>query len=115
MDPASLYSMTLSQLDATELTMTSPAGNALIQNASPTDHSNAVKMLIAVHEARLTLGNANLQSIVKQLQANEAALTAGIKAVQAAIRKLDDLTKVLSGVNTLLTVVGKIVPMMSGI
>lgn len=114
MDPASLYTQTLSQLDATELAMTSPEGNTLIQNASPTDHKNAVQMLIAVHEARLSMGNANLQSIVKQLQANEAALTAGIKAVKAAIQKLDDLTKILSGVNSLLTVVGKIVPMIGG-
>ncbi len=115
MDPASLYTQTLSQLDATELAMTSPEGNTLMQNASPADHKKAVQMLIAVHEARLTLGNANLQSIVKQLQANEAALTAGIKAVRTALHQLDDLTKILNGVNTLLTVVGKIVPMMSGI
>jgi hypothetical protein len=114
MDPASLYTQTLSQLDATELAMTSPEGTALIQNASPADHKQAVQMLIAVHEARLSMGNANLQSIVKQLQANEAALTAGIKAVQAALHQLDDLTKILASVNSLLTAVGKVVPMIAG-
>jgi hypothetical protein len=113
MDPASLYTQTLSQLDATELAMTSPQGNALIQNANPTDHQNAVKMLIAVHEARLTVANTTLQSIVKQLQANEAALKKGIAAVKAATQKLDDIAKIISSVSSFLQTVAKIVPMVA--
>lgn len=112
MDPSSIYSQTLSQLDATELAMTSPAGDALIQAApTPTDHQNAVQMLLNVHEARLALGNATLESIATQLQANEAALTAGTAAVQAALNKLNSLTQILNTVNSLVQIVAKIVPL----
>lgn len=112
MDAASIYSQTLSQLDATELAMTSPQGDALIQAApTPADHQNAVQMLIDVHEARLALGNATLQAIANQLKANEAAITDGTKAVQNALDKLDNLTKILNSVNSLLQIVAQIVPL----
>src|SRR5271169_5017242 len=99
MDASRIYSMTLSQLDATELSMTSPEGDALIQAASPDDHRRAVQMLLDVHEARLSLGNATLLAIAAKLQANEAALVAGTAAVQKALDALNSLTQVLNTVN----------------
>jgi uncharacterized protein YgbK (DUF1537 family) len=110
-DASSIYSQTLSQLDATELSMTSPQGDALIQAASPPDHQKAVQMLLDVHEARLALGNATLQSIADKLKANEQAIVAGTKAVQAALKALNDLTQVLNTVSTLIGIVAQIVPM----
>jgi hypothetical protein len=111
MDAVSIYSMTLSQLDATELSMTSPAGDALIQAASPADHQSAVQTLLDVHEARLALGNATLQAIAAKLTANEAALVAGTTAVKAALSTLNNLTQILNTVGTLVGIVAQIVPM----
>jgi hypothetical protein len=110
-DASSIYSLTLSQLDATELSMTSPQGDALIQSASPADHQKAVQLLLDVHEARLALGNATLQSIADKLKANEQAIVAGTAAVQAALKELDNLTKILNTVSNLIGIVAKIVPM----
>ncbi|MBZ5510039.1 MAG: hypothetical protein LAN70_02610 [Acidobacteriia bacterium] len=111
MDASSIYSRTLSQLDATELSMTSPQGDALIQAASPADHQRAVQLLLDVHEARLALGNATLQSIADKLKANEQAIVAGTAAVQAALKALDNLTQILNTVSNLIGIVAQIVPM----
>ena len=111
MDAASLYSQTLSQLDATELSMTSPQGDALIRAAAPADHQTAVQLLLDVHEARLALGNATLLAIADKLTANEAALVAGTAAVKAALNGLNDLTQILNTVSTLVGTVAQIVPM----
>jgi hypothetical protein len=111
MDASSIYSQTLSQLDATELSMTSPEGDALIQAASPADHQKAVQVLLDVHEARLTLANAALQSIADKLKANEQAIVAGTAAVQGALNALNNLTQILNTVSNLLAIVAKIVPM----
>ena len=109
MDATSLYSQTLSQLDATELSMTSPQGDALIQGASAPDHQKSVQMLLDVHSARLALANATLQSIANQLTANEPALVAGTKAVQTSLTSLNNLTQILNTVSALLKIVGQIV------
>jgi hypothetical protein len=111
-DAASIYSQTLSQLDATELSMTSVQGNALIQAASPADHQKAVQALLDVHEARLALGNATLQSIADKLKTNEQALTTGTAAVQAALKGLNNLAQILNTVGTLIGTVAQIVPML---
>jgi len=110
-DAGIIYSQVLSQLDATELRMTSPPGDALIQAASPGDHQKAVQMLLDVHEARLALGNATLQSIADELKENEQALTAGTAAVQAALNSLNNLSQILNTVTTLVGILAKIVPM----
>ena len=111
MDPSSIYSQTLSQLGATEISMTSPQGSALIQAAQPPDHQKAIQMLLDVHQARLALGNASLQAIADELKANEQGLVDGTKAVQAAITALNNLTQILNSVASLIGVVAKIVPM----
>jgi len=111
MDAASIYSMTLAQLDQTELAMTSPEGDALIQAAPPQDHKNAVEMLLDVHEARLALGNASLQAISDQLKANETGLVAGTAAVRAALNALNNVAQILNTVTTLVGLVAQIVPM----
>lgn len=111
MDAATIYSQVLSQLDATELRMTSPQGDALIQAASPGDHQKAVQMLLDVHEARLALGNAALQSIADELKENEQAITAGTAAVQAALNSLNNLAQILNTVASLIGILAKIVPM----
>ena len=111
MDAASIYSQTLSQLDETELRMTSPVGDALIQGASPADHQAAVQMLLNVHEARLALGNANLQAIADSLKANEAGLMAGTAAIKGAVTALNNLTQILNTVSGLIGIVAQIVPM----
>lgn len=111
MDAPSIYSQTLSQLDAIELSMTSPQGDALIQAASPADHQKAVQTLLDVHEARLALGNATLQSIADKLKANEQAIVAGTAAVKAALNTLNNLTQILNTVSNLIGIVAKIVPM----
>jgi hypothetical protein len=109
MDPSTLYSQTLSQLGAIELSMTSPAGDALIQAAAPADHQKAIQTLLDVHEARLALGNASLQAIADKLKANEAALVAGTKAVQASLNALNNLAQILNTVSTLVGIVAQIV------
>lgn len=111
MDTSSIYSQTLSVLDQTELAMTSVEGSKLIQAASPTEHHRAVRLLLDVHQARLALGNATLQSIVEKLRANEQGLRTGTAAVQSAIKSFSALTNVLDAVNTLIGVVSQIVPM----
>ena len=111
MDASSIYSQTLSQLDATELTMTSSQGDALIQAASPADHQKAVQVLLDVHEARLALGNSVLQSIADKLKANEQGIVAGTAAVQAALDALNNLTQILNTVGNLIGIVAQIVPM----
>ena len=111
MDAASIYSMTLSQLDTTELSMTSPAGDALIQASSPADHQNAVQTLLDVHEARLALGNATLQVIANKLTANEPGLVAATNAVKAALNSLNNLAQILNTVSNLVGIVAQIVPM----
>ena len=111
MDASNIYSLTLSQLNAIELAMTSPQGDALIQAASPVDHQQAVQLLLDVHEARLALGNATLQSIAAQLNANQSAITAGTTAVQNALNSLNSLSQILNTVSTLIGIVAKIVPL----
>lgn len=111
MDAASLYSQTLSQLGATELAMTSPQGDALLQAAAPPDHKKGVQCLLDVHEARLALGNAALQSIADKLKANEQALVAGTTSLQAAVQALNNLTQILNTAGTLIAIVGQIVPL----
>lgn len=111
MDAASIYSQTLSQLDATELAMTSPQGDALIQSASPSDHQQAVQLLLDVHEARLALGNATLQSITVKLQANEQAIVAGTASLQAALNALNNLSQILNTATAFIAIVGQIVPL----
>jgi hypothetical protein len=111
MDAASIYSMTLSHLDATELRMTSPAGDALIQAASPADHQAAVQTLLDVHEARLAMGNAAVQAIADKLTANEPGLVGATNAVKAALNALNDLTQILNTVSTLVGIVAQIVPL----
>lgn len=111
MDSSNLYSQTLSQLNETELKMTSPEGDALIQAASPADHQKAIQVLLDVHEASLALGNANLQSIAEKLKQNEKALVAGTEAVQDALNRLEKLTEILETVSTLIEIVAKIAPM----
>ena len=111
MDASSIYSQTLSQLDAIELSMTSPEGDALIQAASPSDHQKAVQLLLDVHQARLTLANASLQSIAEKLKANEQAIVAWTAAVKRALDGLNDLTQILNTVSSLIKVVAQIVPM----
>jgi hypothetical protein len=110
-DAARIYSQTLTQLDAIELSMTSPQGDALIQAAPPGDHRNAIQLLLDVHEARLALGNATLQSIANELKANEQAITTGTAAVKAALNSLNNLAQILNTVTSLIGIVAKIVPM----
>ncbi len=111
MDASSIYSQTLSQLDETELSLTSVEGDALIQAASPAEHQEAVRTLLKVHQARIALGNATLQTIADRLKANESALIAGTTAVNAALDGLNDLTRILNTVSSLVGVVAHIVPM----
>jgi len=110
-DAASIYSQTLTQLDATELAMTSPPGDALIQAASPADHQKAVQLLLDVHEARLALGNSTLQSIADKLKANEQAISTGTAAVRAALNSLNNLSQILNTVGSLVQIIGQIVPL----
>ncbi len=111
MDASNIYSLTLSQLNAIELSMTSPEGDALIQAASPDEHKRAVRVLLDVHEARLALGNATLQSIADKLKANEQAITDGTKAVQAALDALNKLADILDTATALIGIVAQFVPM----
>jgi hypothetical protein len=110
-DPSNIYSQTLSQLDATELRMTSPQGDALILAASPADHQKAVQMLLDVHQARLALGNATILSIADKLKANEPAIIAGTAAVQGELNALNNLSQIMNTVGNLVGIVAQIVPM----
>ncbi len=109
MDASAIYSLALSQLDAIELNMTSPAGDALIQAADAADHQAAIKTLLDVQQARLALGNAALQSIADALKANEGSLVAGTSAVKAALTQLDNLAQILTTISSLVGIVGQIV------
>lgn len=107
MEAASIYFQTLSQLDETELAMTSPAGDALIQAASPANRPAAAQMILSVHQARLALGNANLQSIADKLKTNEGAIEVGTAAVKVAVTALGNLTEILNTVSALTGCSGK--------
>ena len=109
MDASTLYLETLSQLEATELSMTSPAGDARIQAAEPSERQRAVRLRLDVHEARLSLGNATLAAIADKLKTNEVALVAGTAAVKASLNDLNNLAEILNTVSTLVGTVADIV------
>lgn len=89
--------------------MTSPDGDALIQAASPADRQKAAQTLLDVHDARLALENATLQSIADKLKASEQRIVVGTEAVGSALASLNDLAQILNTVGDLLTTVGQIV------
>jgi hypothetical protein len=111
MDPSKIYSMTLTQLEDTEVQLTSPKADALLQQASQADRQQAALLLLKVHQARIALGNAALQGIAGQMTANEAALTAGTAAVKAELATLDNIAQVLNTISTLVGIAAQIVPM----
>jgi hypothetical protein len=112
MDATQLYSSTLEQLNRTIVKMTSPEWDAKVQAAPPGKRQQALAELLRVQHARLVLGNAVLQDIVKDLKANEQALLDGQKAVQAALDKLTTVDSVLKSVSSLINIVAKIVPLL---
>lgn len=112
MDATQLYSSTLEQLNQTIIRMTSPEWDAKIQASPPDQRQRALAQLLSVQHARLVLGNAVLQDIVEELKANEQGLLDCQKALQAALARLATVESVLNAVSGLITVVGKVVPLL---
>ncbi len=111
MDPSNMYTTLLGVLQNVEVQLTSPAGSALLQGAPPNQHQAAMRALLDVHQARLALGNAALQSIADELKANEKAIADGTAALKAAAADLKSVTDIINAAADVVNVVAQIVPM----
>src|SRR5215475_1355370 len=111
MDPSNIYTKLLGSLQNAEVQLTSPAGSALLQAAPPDQHQAAMQALLDVHQARLALGNAALQSITDELKANEKAIADGTDALKAALDDLKSVTDIVNAVAEVTNVVAQVVAM----
>jgi hypothetical protein len=111
MDAGTTYSETLGQLNDTLVRMTSPEWDALMHRASGEERRRALKEMLRIQQARLVLGNAELQGISEKLKANEEDLKAGTKALKGELEKLDNAVKVLDTVTGFVDIVARVVPL----
>jgi hypothetical protein len=68
--------------------------------------------MIALQGAILSLSNASLSDIAKQMQANEADLTTCTNGLADALKDINKVQSILDSVTTALQVVAKIVPLL---
>ncbi|HET7619388.1 MAG TPA: hypothetical protein VFK20_12830 [Vicinamibacterales bacterium] len=111
MDAADVYASVLVDLNAALLAMTSPRFDALLQKSPQQQRVRALRQLVDVQHARLVFGNAVLREIAGRLERNEDALATGQAAARRALERLDNLPTVLRTVGRLLTLVGRVVPL----
>ena len=112
-DLAGLYTATLKVLGDTLVTMTSTEWDTTMQDATPAQRTNAARLMLQVQEARLTLANTALGDILDELTANEVGLQKGIKQLQDALATFDKVEKLLNRISSILSIVGRIVPLVA--
>jgi hypothetical protein len=110
-DFAGLYTATLKVLGDTLVTMTSPEWDATMQDATTTQRTKAARLMLRVQEARLTLANTALGDILDKLTANEDGLQKGVTQLQDALAAFEKVGRVLSRISSILSIVGRIVPL----
>ena len=109
MAPSALRKKTLSGLRKAFSAMMTAEWDAALVDRTDEELTEAARALLAVQRARLRLGNAKLSEIRNQLKKGEAALTAGIDALDEALEDLHDVQRVLEATASLLAAVGRIV------
>ena len=109
MAPSALRKKTLSGLRKAFTAMMTAEWDLALVDRTDEELTEAARALLAVQRARLRLGNAKLSEIRNQLKKGEAALTAGIDALDEALEDLQDVQRVLEATASLLAAVGRVV------
>lgn len=112
-DLAGLYTKTLKTIGDTLVTMTSPEWDAVMQDATVQQRTDASLLMIRLQESRLTLANTALNDILDQMRANEDSLQKGIDRLQSALDALDKVNNVLKSISSILATIAKIVPLVA--
>jgi hypothetical protein len=110
-DLAGLYTATLKILGDALVTMTSPEWDARMQNATAGQRTRAARFMLRVQEARLTLANAALSDILKEMSANQDGLRKGVQRLQCALDSIEKVERLLNSISSILTTIGRIVPL----
>lgn len=111
MNPSELYSLTLSALTAARSTMLSKDW----QNALPDDAEvrfEAAQSLSDVGSAIFGLSTAQLNDIAGEMKENAIALTGAATGLQKSLKNIKAFQTVLDDASALVTVIGKIVPLL---
>nr|WP_320132534.1 hypothetical protein [uncultured Holophaga sp.] len=109
MDQVRIHAEVLKVLGDLLLAMSSPEWDARLGNAEPADRARALALMLRLQEARVLLGNAALVAILKPMQAEEAALKAGLEAVSRSLGHLEDFRGLMDSAASLLAAVGEAV------
>ncbi len=115
MAPYELRDMTISELRQAFLAMLTPEWDVALEECTPKEKERAAKTLLAIHSARIRMGNAELAQIRDKLIENEAALIQGKEALDKALSKLNKVKTVLNTAAAFLNVVGRIVKQMTAL
>ena len=92
-----------------EMMMTFEWHKAVAKLSEEKERKKAKLLLVKCHEARLILENSELKEISDKLEENKDALINGEKKIEEALKNLDDVKNVLNAVNSLLSVVTRVV------
>jgi uncharacterized protein involved in exopolysaccharide biosynthesis len=109
MTPSEIKSMTLKQLRATLLEMTSPAWDVALTGKTEEEITEAARTLLAVQRARLRLENEKLAGIRDSLRTLEGDFVAGKNTIDQALSNLQETKVVLGAVKNFLTTLGKVI------
>jgi hypothetical protein len=109
MAPYKLRDMTIKELRATFLAMLTPEWDLALEECTPKEKERAAKVLLAVHSSRIRMGNAELANIRDKLIENEAPLIQGKKELDKALKKLNQVKKVLETAAAFIKIVGRII------
>ncbi len=112
MTASDLYSNLLADLTNARSVMLSPQWQAQLDASTVNVRVAAGKQMIALQGAILSLSNASLSDIAKQMQANEADLTTCTNGLADALKDINKVQSILDSVTTALQVVAKIVPLL---
>jgi hypothetical protein len=111
-DLTQTYIDTLKILGDTLVKMTSAEWDAMLQDETPEKRREAARTMLKTQEARLTLANTALASILTQMQENEPALRKGIARLQKSLDTFDKVDSVLRATSGVLGVIARLVPML---
>jgi hypothetical protein len=112
MSPSDLYSAALAILTSTRSSMLSPAWQAALDQTTPGTRLLASHELIAVQQGIVALSNASLSDFADKMAAQKQDLTDCIADLNDTLQDLTQVQDVLQSVSSLITVVGKIVPLL---
>lgn len=111
MDSPKIFAHLLQELNTILLTMTSPEWDAVSQKGGVEERRRALRQMLDIQQLRLALGNALIESLTEQLQANEKDLEEGGRKVRKAMNSLEEFSKVLDTVGEFVTIAARIVPL----